>query len=221
MQKRTHDFSYMLSMQRSHSLPVLSFDRRTQMLLYCVAMYRNRYPSRFTFGLERSRGQGSSIYSLSAHNYRMEWLLFRLLFMPWLVVIHALTSRDSCSAFVGKGKAMAFQLAMKSTEFRGSLSDLGSAFKLPAGVQQKCEKFVCAMYGSPSTADVNELRYKRFCLRSSSSSQLPPKRNALQKRIQRVKFLTAVWRRCLEARPDVVSPHQHGWIVKDNDISID
>ena len=37
---------------------------------------------RFTFGLERSRGHGSSIYSLSVHNYRMEWLLFCLLFMP-------------------------------------------------------------------------------------------------------------------------------------------
>ena len=129
---------------------------------------------------------------------------------------------DSCSAFAGKGKATTFQLAMQSTEFRESLSALGSAFKLAAGVQQKCEKFVCAMYGgSPSNADVNELRCKPFCMSSSPSSQLSSNRNALQKHIQCVNLQTAVWRRCLDARPDVMSPDQHGWIVKDNHISID
>ena len=109
-----------------------------------------------------------------------------------LPALHAVTGCDSCSTFVGKGKATAFQLAMKSTEFRESLSDLRSAFKLPAGVQHKCEKFVCAMYGSPSTADVNELRYKLFCLSSSSSSQLPPNRNALQKHISGNEKISAI-----------------------------
>ena len=68
---------------------------------------------------------------------------------------------------------------------------------------------------------VNELRFQQFCLRSSLPAQLPPTKDALRKHILRANYQACIWRRCLESRPAVPSPHEHGWLVEGDVISID
>ena len=65
-----------------------------------------------------------------------------------LLGVHALTGCDSTSAFVGKGKAAAFQLLSKSPQIQQNLSSLGVTFTVSEELHQHCEEFVCTLYGS-------------------------------------------------------------------------
>ena len=75
-------------------------------------------------------------------------------------------------------------------------------------------KFTCAMYCStPGTSDINELRYRLFCLKRGNveSNQLPPCNNMLREHSLRANYQAAVWRRSLERCPDIPSPVGSGW----------
>ena len=49
------------------------------------------------------------------------------------------------------------------------------------------------------------------------SYQLPPSKDCFQKHVQRANYQAALWRRCLEAQPDVPSPVEHGWKLDPED----
>jgi hypothetical protein len=84
------------------------------------------------------------------------------------------------------------------------------------------EKFVCQLYGGgPNQTDVNKCRYDMFCTKQSQSQSLPPCQDALKKHIQRANYQAAVWRRTLEANPEIPSPEGRGWFVKAGHIEID
>ena len=75
------------------------------------------------------------------------------------------------------------------------------------------EEFVCSLYGQPKLRDVNEARYKIFCSKGCSTSQLPPCRDALQLYVKQSNYQAAVWRSALFGQPSLPSPHGHGWLV--------
>ena len=108
---------------------------------------------------------------------------------------------------------------------RQAMANLGQTFDVSPQLLNSLETFVCSLYGQPHLTDVNEARYKLFCAKGCSSSQLPPCRDALQLHIRRANFQAAVWRMALQATPKLPSPHGHGWVVKDgasgSDINIE
>ena len=97
---------------------------------------------------------------------------------------------------------------------------------------EKLEQFTCAMYAGSSSNksrssaaggnSVNELRYQLFCAKrgEAESSQLPPCRDCLFLHAQRANFQAAIWRRCLEPKPNVPSPSEHGWTEEDGKLNI-
>ena len=85
---------------------------------------------------------------------------------------------------------------------------------------EKCEMYVYSLHRK-SGADVNDVRYALFCQKGSESSQLPPTKDALIKHRSRANYQAAIWRRALYARPDVPTPHGHGWILRSGSLYMD
>ena len=137
--------------------------------------------------------------------------------------VHALTRHDSTSAFVGRGKKHALSVLQdpKNHAAREAMGLLGCSFDVSPDLVEMVEKFVCLLYGSAEHARVDDLRYQLLCLKAAQISQLPPTRDALRKHTLRANYQAAVWRRSLEPKPVVPSPHGHGWWVKEEQIQID
>ena len=101
---------------------------------------------------------------------------------------------------------------------------LGMEWNLSDDLHHGLQKFKCAMYCStPGTSDINELRYRLFCLKRGDveSNQLPPCNNMLREHSLRANYQAAVWRRSLERCPDIPSPVGSGWCTEDGKLVID
>ena len=109
--------------------------------------------------------------------------------------MHSLTGCDSTSAFVGRGKKVAFDLLLSSVSYCDTMTELGKEFVVSDDLQAKCEEFICAVYGHCLCSDVNELRYIQFCSQQFDASHLPPTRNALRKHVLLANYQAAIWRR--------------------------
>ena len=90
------------------------------------------------------------------------------------------------------------------------MKELGRSYTVSEELMVKREIYICSLYGK-SGADVNDARYALFC---KESSQLPPTKDALSKHTSRANYQAAIWRRTLDARPDVPTPHGHGWMLR-------
>ena len=119
--------------------------------------------------------------------------------------LHSFTGCDSCSTFSEQDKKNGF-LLLKEESHRRIFATLGESFELSDDQFAKLERFVCALYGRPEIRDVNKLRYKLFCSNRSSSSLLPPCRDALHVHAKRANYQAAVWQHALQPRPIVPSP---------------
>ena len=75
---------------------------------------------------------------------------------------------------------------------------------------------------SHSVSTVNELRYQLFCAKrgEAESSQLPPCRDCLLLHAQRANYQATIWKRCLDAKPTIPNPTEHGWTEEDNNLNI-
>ena len=138
---------------------------------------------------------------------------------PCFIGLHSFTGCDSYSAFCGQGKRKGF-LLLKEEQHRTVFESVRKSFELSDDQFAMLEAFVCAMYGRPTVRDVNELPYKLFCAKGSSSPQLPPCRDALLLHARRANYQAAVWRLALEPRPHIPSPDSHGWKVEEGKLSI-
>lgn len=148
-----------------------------------------------------------------------------------LIGLHAFTGCDSVSCFAGKGKLLALKL-LKKDPTNQAFKQLGQLWELSNEIFEKLEQFTYAMYAGcrsnksrSSTvrcSSVNELRYQLFCAKrgEAESSQLPPCRDCLFLHTQRANFQAAVWRRCLESKPNIPSPSEHGWTEEDGKLKI-
>ena len=69
---------------------------------------------------------------------------------------------------------------------------------------------------------VNELRYQLFC--AERGRRVKPaaamQRLPLPTQTQRANFQAAIWGRCLEAKPNVPMPNEHGWTEEDSKLNI-
>lgn len=86
------------------------------------------------------------------------------------------------------------------------------------------QEFVCQMYGGRGATSVNELRYQIMWHKQGKveSSQLPPCADCLYKHSLRANYQAAVWKRCLNATPDIPTFIGRGWIASGtDDIDID
>ena len=116
------------------------------------------------------------------------------------------------SAFKRRGKKSALNLVMAKPAIGNGLQHLGEDFVVTPNVHGVCGASVCQLYNSRELNDVNKVRYNRFTSKAATSDQLPPTKDALQLHVARANYQAVIWRRALEAKPNIPSPTTCGWI---------
>ncbi len=103
-----------------------------------------------------------------------------------LIGIHTFSGCDSTSAFYGKGKRKTFSVACE--EYLKAFKNLGTNFNLDHSTFALLCKYVCHLYDQPAAENVNEARYKAFCMASSALQELsiPPTSDALLQHCKRL-----------------------------------
>lgn len=137
---------------------------------------------------------------------------------------HAFTGCDTVSAFAGRGKVAGYRIVKQNAEFQEMFQHLGMFWNMSDHLYHSLQKFTCAMYCSnPGTSDINELRYRLFCLKRGDvdSNQLPPCNDTLHKHSLRANYQAAVWRRSLQRCPAIPSPVGFGWCSEDDKLVVD
>ncbi|XP_061913285.1 uncharacterized protein LOC133656293 isoform X2 [Entelurus aequoreus] len=139
-----------------------------------------------------------------------------------LIGIHTFTGCDSTSAFHGKGKRKTFSLACQKDEYLTAFSNLGSSFNLDQSTFKTLSKYVCHLYGQASAKDVNDARYKAFCMASSALPELsiPPTSDALHQHCKRANYQAAVMRHSLTGMMCAPSPIGNGWYIEDGELTV-
>lgn len=127
-----------------------------------------------------------------------------------LLGLHAFTGCDSTSSFMRKGKLKPLKLITENPSHREAMAQLGNSFEVTNDLHHAMEMFVSDLYGFPGDS-VNECRYQVYYKKTRKSSGLPPTKNCLSKHTERANYQTAIWKRALQANPEVPSPVGHGW----------
>ena len=132
-----------------------------------------------------------------------------------LIGLHIFTGCDSTSAFYGKGKKKPFDLACKHEAFLSAFKDLGTSLDRRESTMKALEKFVCHMYGQYKANDVNDARYKVFCLGTTTPLEktIPPCCNALKEHSKRVNYQAAIWKRALQIKKNVYAFPRGSWLA--------
>ena len=99
------------------------------------------------------------------------------------------------------------------------MAEIGAEINVNDYLLKACCKFVCALYGKPIPEDVIELRYQLFCFRASQAHQLPPTMDALKKHILHCNYQAFIWRKALEACPEIPFADGHGWKLDNGHLS--
>ncbi|XP_061920275.1 uncharacterized protein LOC133660711 isoform X2 [Entelurus aequoreus] len=83
-------------------------------------------------------------------------------------------------------------------------------------------KYVCHLYGQASAKDVNDARYKAFCMASSALPELsiPPTSDALHQHCKRANYQAAVMRHSLTGMMCAPSPIGNGWYIEDGELTV-
>ena len=124
--------------------------------------------------------------------------------------IHVFSGCDSTSAFHGKGKVRPFTLVKESEAFQNYLINLGDQFTLSDHLASSLEEVVCSLYGQPGK-NVDEARYKVFCMKSLCEQSLPPTSDSLRLHSARCNYQAAIHRRAMKQFIEAPSPVGHGW----------
>ena len=141
-----------------------------------------------------------------------------------LLGLHAFTGCDTVSAFAGKGKLGASKLLSTSGHHLETLKLLGSDWDISPSLISRLEALTCSIYSSRThITKVNEIRFNLFCVRKgeAESWQLPPCTSSLLNHCKRANYQCAIWKKSLEAFPQVLSPVGHGWCMEDGELHID
>ena len=131
-----------------------------------------------------------------------------------IIGVHSFTGCDSVSTFAGRGKLNALKLMIGDAELQETFGDLGREWIVPSHLIDKLETFTCQLYLSKTSATkVDDLHYGLFAAKKGNVEphHLPLCSNALKKHIFRANYQTAIWRRCLIPKPEVLLPNGHGW----------
>ena len=106
---------------------------------------------------------------------------------------------------------------MQDAELQHTFTELGKEWTVSPILLNRLDAFTCQLYAARTSAcKVNQLRYHMFSTKKGRDEpqQLRPCADALNKHMHRANYQTAVWRRSLQANPDVPSPKDHGWKVE-------
>jgi len=139
-----------------------------------------------------------------------------------LIGIHTFSGCDSTSAFYGKGKRKAFSVACEKEEYLTAFTKLGSSFNLDQSTFKLLCTYVCHLYGQSSAENVNDARYKAFCMASSALPELsmPPTSDALYQHCKRANYQAAIMRHSLKAIMCAPSPIGNGWHLEDGELTV-
>lgn len=130
--------------------------------------------------------------------------------------MHAFSGCDSTSQFAGHGKKKAMKLVRESSVFRSAMTSLGETFELDDSTATEAEKAICILYNCPQFHKTDEARNHKWNRVTKDITKLPPCQDSAQLHIKRANYQAAVWKRCLEAIPEVPLPYDHGWTIDDN-----
>ncbi|XP_049332864.1 uncharacterized protein LOC111197609 isoform X2 [Astyanax mexicanus] len=139
-----------------------------------------------------------------------------------LIGIHTFSGCDSTSAFQGKGKRKTFSVASEKEEYLTAFTNLGSSFNLDQSTFEVLCKYVCHLYGQTSAKNVNDARYKAFCMSSSALPELsmPPTSDALYQHCKRANYQAAVMRHSLKSKICAPSPIGNGWHLENGELAV-
>lgn len=135
-----------------------------------------------------------------------------------IVGLHVFTGCDSVSAFKGKGKVKSLRLLTRSQAAIQVFSQLGDSWDIGNELFKGLEEFVCQLY-SASTCSVNDARYKIFTAKCRFDSALPPNQDCLHQHSLRANYQVGIYRRCFNAIIAAPNPAEHGWDIKDDNIT--
>lgn len=90
-----------------------------------------------------------------------------------LIGIHRLSGCDSTSAFYGKGQRKTFSVACEKDEYLKAFKSLGTKFNLEQSTFALLCQYVCHLYDQPAAENINEARYKAFCMASGLARIMP------------------------------------------------
>ena len=110
---------------------------------------------------------------------------------------------------------------MKDDETTSAMANVGTSKQVTEDVIHACEEFVCKLHGSSQTVKyVNKLRHHLFTKKNTRSQLLPPNLDSLTLHVKRANFQAYIWRKSLEATPEIPSPVGMGWKMVNNDLII-
>ena len=147
-----------------------------------------------------------------------------------LLVLHALTGCDYTASFARKGKVRPLKLLEKRPKTQEVFGAIARSEELTEEDVREVESFVCAMYGHPKLASIDEVRFELFqkkyspkknqdpinCVRKMDGSCLPPCLSVLKQKILRTKFISHIWFSAFLPDPPSLSPEDYGWTLEDN-----
>ena len=150
-----------------------------------------------------------------------------------LLGFHAFTGCDSTSAFVRQGKLKPFKILLKSEHFQAAFREMGIDHDLSKKNSDTLEAFTCNIYGSKASS-VNKVRFLQAKLKFQSKSSgllsakdnadlslLPPCQTSLNLHMQRANYQALVWKKSLQAFPELPVPENHGWKMGEGQLLID
>ncbi|GFS21250.1 hypothetical protein ElyMa_001590200 [Elysia marginata] len=138
--------------------------------------------------------------------------------------LHSFTGCDTVSSFTGKGKIRPFTIMCKDQNSVNCFQRLGTKEQIDDTLFDVLQKFVCLLYGHPSSNKVNDVRLKIMKKRFTPGddrpltqchgmdlSQLPPCEMSLKNHIKRANYQPMIWRCASQAHPKLPSPENNGW----------
>ena len=98
------------------------------------------------------------------------------------------------SAFAGKGKYKALQLALSNASYVRALMEIGANRVLTEEAMAAVEAFVCQLYGK--CVSVDALRYELHCAKGGKvvPEVLPPRQSSLRLHVTRANYQAAIWK---------------------------
>ncbi|CAB3991754.1 Hypothetical predicted protein [Paramuricea clavata] len=107
-----------------------------------------------------------------------------------LMGLHALTGRDTVSAFPSKGKLQPMQMLIKNHIYVKTMKDIGKEWSVNDDTFSATEEFVCHLYGRKGTS-VDSLRYELCYAKGGkvTPEALPPCQSSLWLHVSRANYI--------------------------------
>lgn len=135
-----------------------------------------------------------------------------------LLGLHALSGSDTTGTLAKKAKTSFWNVFSKADDdILEAVSKLGSLENFLHTDRLLIEKFICQVY-VPDTniSDIGELRWWMFTKKETQGENLPPTRASLIPYVDRVRYQTIEWCRADQPYPNLPSPLNFGWELKND-----